>query len=61
MTGMEADMALLQEAVYFLLDRGAAIELIGDAETPEFEIEGEAVTVSQVILKAYAAGMAEQR
>ncbi|GJD72535.1 hypothetical protein [Methylobacterium goesingense] len=58
---MEGDITLLQEAVYFLLDRGAAIELVGDAEAPEFEVEGEAVTVSQVILKAYAAGMAEQR
>lgn len=59
MADAETDMALLKDAVYHLLERGTQIELVGDGETPEFEIEGEAVSSSQVILKAYAAGMAE--
>jgi hypothetical protein len=53
------DMALLQRAVYFLLDRGERIEFIGDGWEPNFAIDGQWVIVSQVILRAYARGMAE--
>ena len=53
------DKALLQRAVYYLLDQGAPIELVGDAQDQQFEIDGQPVTGSQVILKAYAIGMAE--
>lgn len=60
MTKRKDNIDLLQEAVYFFLDRGAAINLIGDAEAPEFKIEGAALSASQMILKAYTAGMAEQ-
>ena len=38
------DKALLQRAVYYLLDQGAPIELVGDAQDQQFEIDGQPVT-----------------
>ena len=53
------DKALLQRAVYHLLDRGERIELVGEGQEPDFEIDGQRVIASQVILRAYALGLAE--
>lgn len=59
MTGYAIDETLVQRAVRYLLEQGAAINLIGDTDVPSFEIAGEPVSVSQVVLRAYAAGMAD--
>lgn len=57
--GNEVDMTLLRQAVRYLVEQGAPIKLIAEAEVLAFEIEGRSVTASQVVLKAYAAGMAD--
>jgi hypothetical protein len=59
MIDSDTDMALLQRAVYHLLDRGERIELVGDGQDPTFEIDGQAISANQVIIRAYALGMAE--
>lgn len=58
MTDSEVDEALLRRAFRYLLEQGAPINLLADAEVPAFEMEGRSVSASQVVLKAYAAGMA---
>lgn len=55
----EVDDALLRQAFRYLLEQGEPIKLIGEAEVPAFEMAGRAVNASQVVLKAYAAGMAD--
>jgi hypothetical protein len=59
MTDHSFDETLLRQAVRFLLDHGASIDMTGDADAPVFEMAGETVSASQVILRAYAAGMAD--
>jgi len=55
----EVDEALLKQAVRYLLEHGASIDLIGDTDVQAFEMAGETVSASQVILRAYAAGMGD--
>jgi hypothetical protein len=55
----DTDMALLKRAVHHLLNQGERIDLVGDSQEPFFEIDGQPVIASQVILRAYALGMAE--
>jgi hypothetical protein len=46
----EVDEALLRQAVRYLAEQGKPIQLIGEAEVPAFEMEGQSVTASQVVL-----------
>jgi hypothetical protein len=55
----EVDEALLKQAVRYLLEHGASIDMTGDADMPVFEMAGETVSASQIVLKAYAAGMGD--
>jgi hypothetical protein len=55
----DIDMALLQRAVRHMYEQGAHINLIGDGPDPQIEIDGQVLISSQVILRAYALGMAE--
>lgn len=55
----EVDETLLRKAVRYLLEQGAPLKLIGEAEVSGFEMGGQTVGASQVILRAYAAGMAD--
>lgn len=55
----DVDVALLRRAVRHLLEQGAAISLIGDTDVPAIEMAGVPVSASQVILRAYAAGLAD--
>jgi hypothetical protein len=59
MADNEVDDTLLKQAFRFLLERGEPIKLIGEAAVPAFEMAGQPVNASQVVLKAYAAGMAD--
>lgn len=59
MTDQAVDDALLRQAVRYLLEEGVSIDLIGDTDVPAFEMAGQAISASQVILRAYAAGMAD--
>jgi hypothetical protein len=59
MTDHAVDETLLRQAVRYLLKQGASIELIGDTDAPTFEMAGEPVSASQVILRAYADGMVD--
>jgi hypothetical protein len=56
----EVDETLLKQAVRYLLEHGASIDMNGEAEVPTFEMEGQSVSASQIVLKAYAAGMADE-
>ncbi|POR42687.1 hypothetical protein [Methylobacterium sp. V23] len=58
MADNEVDDALLRQAFRYLLEQGEPIKLIGEAEVLAFEMAGRSVSASQVVLKAYAAGMA---
>jgi len=59
MTDHAVDETLLRQAVRILLEHGASIDMIGDTDVPVFEMAGETVSASQVILRAYAAGMGD--
>ena len=59
MTEYHVDETLLRQAVRYLLEQGVSIDLIGDTDVPAFEMAGETVSASQVILRAYAAGMGD--
>ena len=59
MADNEVDDILLKQAFPYLLEQGEPIKLIGETEAPTFEMAGRSVNASQVVLKAYAAGMAE--
>jgi hypothetical protein len=52
MTDHAVDETLLRQAVRFLLEHGAAIDMTGDTDVPVFEMAGETVSASQVILRA---------
>jgi len=55
----EVNVTLLRQAVRYLLEQGAPIDLIGDANVPAFKMAGELVSANQVILRAYATGMVD--
>ena len=59
MSDSDTDMALLQQAVRHMLEQGVHIDLIGDGPDPQIEVDGQLLIPSQVILRAYALGMAE--
>jgi hypothetical protein len=59
MTEHHVDDTLLRQAVRFLVENGASIDITGDTDAPLFEMAGEAISPSQVILRAYAAGMGD--
>jgi len=59
MTKSNPDTALIGRAVRHLLERGERIKVDFDADEPRFEIDGRPDSEDQVILRAYALGMAE--
>ena len=59
MSDDDTDMALLQRAVRHMLEQGVHIDLVGDRPNPQIEVAGQPLIASQVILRAYALGMAE--
>lgn len=59
MADNQVNDALLKQAFRYLLEQGEPIKLTCQAEVPAFEMEGQPISASQVVLKAYAAGMAD--
>ena len=59
MIDSETDTALLQRAVRYMFKQGVHINLVGDGPDPLIEIDGQPLITSQIILRAYALGMAE--
>lgn len=56
---IDTDKALLQRAVRHMFEQGVHIDLVGDGPDPLIEVDGQILIASQVILRAYALGMAE--
>ena len=59
MIDTDTDMALLQRSVRYMFERGGHIDLVGDGPDPLIEVDCQPLIASQVILRAYALGMAE--
>jgi hypothetical protein len=55
----DIDMALLQRAVRHMYEQGAHINIVDDGPDLQVEVDGQPLISSQVILRAYALGMAE--
>ena len=56
---IDTETALLQRAVRHMFEQGAHINLVGDGPDPLIEVDGQPLVASQIILRAYALGMAE--